>query len=147
MAGLDEAIQQYEMAGKLWLLFATTQMEWFGKTVTEEMVNQPPFGHPWGGPHPGAGEQPVFGQHAFIDHSGYLARSIGYTIELWQGQRAVISVFATAPYADAVEFGTTHSRAYPFFWPVFMKYLPQLEGRMQEAAERAIATAANRGAA
>lgn len=148
MQGLDEAIRQYELAGRLWLIFATTQLEWFGKTVTTEMKEQPPLGHPPGGPHPlSRDEQPVFGEHAYIDRTGYLTRSIGYTIDLWQGHRAVVSVFALAPHADAVEFGTMRSRPYPFFWPVFNKYLPQLEERLHEAAERAVATAANRAAA
>lgn len=146
MNGLDEAIQQFELSKRLWLIFATTQMEWFGKTVTQEMKDQPPLGHPPGGPHPQGGAEPVFGQDAYIDQTGYLTRSIGYTVSLWQAHHAVLAVFATAPYADAVEFGTTHSRAYPFFWPVFTKYLPQLEERMQEAAERAIGQAVNRHA-
>ena len=144
MTGHDLAIDNLQLAKHLMLIYCQVQLDWFGRTVIDEMQKQPPLGHPPGGPHPPDGELPVFGEHAYIDRTGYLTRSMGYTVELWQGHRATVSVFALAPYADAVEYGTTHSRPYPFFFPVFYKYLPILHARLQAAAERAFNDAANR---
>lgn len=94
-----------------------------GERATLEMH----AGHPPGGPHPGPGETPQYHEHAYIDRTGWLTESVGFHIEQvfpWDPSTGAaprlptLLVYATAPYAEAVEHGVPgHSRAYPFFWP------------------------------
>lgn len=105
-------------------------LRWMGNTASERLKQ----GHPPGGPHPGPGELPVYGTHAYIDRTGWLTASMGFTLEpyrTWDPKTGTASalptlyIFATAPHADAVEWGVPgHSRPYPFFWPLIEELLP-----------------------
>lgn len=138
VVGIDEAIARADYAQRLFLLYVGEQLDWFGASATKEMRQ----GHPPGGPHPNPGEMPIFGDHRYIDRTGQLTRSIGYSVEQWNNFKAIVLVFAMAPYAEKVEQGEPNkSRPYPFFYPVFYKYLPILMARIPAAVERAFADA------
>jgi hypothetical protein len=119
-------------------------LRWFGEQAVTIMKEA----HPPGGPHPAMGELPVYPAHKYIDRSGWLTDSIGFTLEpfqVWEPGAGsapalpTLTIFATAPYAVAVEYGVPgHSRPFSFFWPTIERLLP-------EAAERiaAIMTKAN----
>lgn len=141
VVGIDEAIQRADRLQRLFLIYVNAQLDWFGETVTTEMKR----GHPPGGPHPEVpGELPVFGEHRYIDQTGALTRSIGFTIEQWSNFTIRVHVFAMMPYAIAVEMGTPTSRPYPFFWPVFYKYVPLLMERVRLAVAQAFDEAKDR---
>ncbi len=92
-------------------------------------------GHPPGG-HPAQYE----------DRTGLLTASVGWSIEAmpsWNpatGSAAKLPslyVFAKAPYADLVEYGTPKSRAYPFFWPAVERTLAEGFGKVASVMARA----------
>jgi hypothetical protein len=91
-------------------------MEWFGKTVSEAAKDD----------------------HPYEDHTYVLTRSIGYTVESWSAKTVQVNVYAMAPYAEAVEYGTAKSRAYPFLFPQFYRFLDPLQVKLQNAVNRAI---------
>jgi hypothetical protein len=113
-------------------------LKWLGETAVEKMREN----HPPGGPHPGPGETPVYGEHAYIDRTQWLTDSIAYTLEAWApwdpksgtaSALPTLTIVATAPHADAVEFGVPgHSRAYPFFWNSIEELLPQASEKLAE---------------
>jgi hypothetical protein len=119
------AIQQWMANVEMFALYhqkAIDMLARLGAAAVETMKS----GHPPGGPHPPDGEMPVYGDHAYIDRTGWLTDSIGMEFEppgQWDPTAGpapplpTLWLFATAPYADAVESGTPHSRPYPFFWP------------------------------
>lgn len=117
-------------------------LQWLGETAVEKMKE----GHPPGGPHPGPGELPVYGEHAYIDRTQWLTDSIGYSIEpysTWDPTTGTASalptllIFATAPHADAVEYGVPgHSRPYSFFWPTVEELLPVAAARIADLMDR-----------
>lgn len=109
-------------------------LELFGDRAVQTIKNQPPQGHPPGGPHPGPGELPVFGRHAYIDRTGYLSQSI--TSHRLGDRR--LQIMASAPYAEDVEYGTPRSRPYPFFWPVVHELEPTFEPAIGQAVEDAL---------
>jgi hypothetical protein len=117
-------------------------LRWLGETAVERMKE----GHPPGGPHPSPGETPVYGDHAYIDRTQWLTDSIGFTLEplkSWDPATGTAStmptlfLFATAPYASAVEYGVPgHSRANPFFWPTIEELLPVAAARLEYIVAR-----------
>lgn len=117
VTGIDEALARLDGIQQRLRLFITIELEWFGRTVTQEMVLT----------------------HSFQNVTGRLERSIGYSVEQWTANAVVLNVFATAPYAQAVEEGTPTSQPYPFFWPTFYKWLPELQLRLQKAVDAAFA--------
>lgn len=116
VTGIDDALARLEGLERAIKLAIVVELEWFGRVTTQEMVLT----------------------HSFTNRTGRLERSIGYSVESWSGNRALVNVFATAPYAQAVEEGTPTSRPYPFFWQVFYKYLPELQQRLQSAVNEAL---------
>jgi hypothetical protein len=132
VTGIEECIARAEGLERDYLINVERDLRWFGEHVTARMRE----GHPPGGPHPGPPpDMPVFGQHAYIDRSGYLTRSIGFTVESWSSFHAAVVVFATSPYADVIEHGSPHSRPYPFFWPNFYAQVPYLVDRIRITVE------------
>lgn len=117
-------------------------LHWFGETAVEFMKD----GHPPGGPHPAGKDLPVYGENRYIDDTGWLTDSIGYTIEpyhTWTPGEGLASalptlrVFATAPYASAIEFGVPgHARPYPFFWPTIELLLPEASAKIAAVMEQ-----------
>lgn len=115
VTGIEETLARIDSLERQILLNVAIELEWFGRTVTDEMV----------------------ADHTFQNITGQLERSIGYTVESWSAGTIQANVFAMAPYAQAVEEGTPTSRPYPFFWPVIYKYLPVLQDRLQKAVDLA----------
>jgi len=123
VTGIDKAIQAVDYVQRIMMQYVAIELDWFGKTVSAEMISD----------------------HPYIDRTGQLTRSIGFTIESWTYGKAIINVFALAAYAQPVEFGTATSRPYPFFYPVFYKYLDELMRRIQAAVDKAFDEAAQIG--
>jgi hypothetical protein len=72
--------------------------------------------------------------HTFQNRTFQLEHSIGFS----QDEDVSVTVFAMAPYASQVEFGVPgHSRPYPFFWPVWFKWLTLLEEKLKDDWPRA----------
>lgn len=91
-------------------------LDWFGDTTTTEMRET----------------------HTFVNRTGYLESSINYAVLLREGHWDV-NVEASAWYAEQVEFGhpgPPPARPYPFFWPVFYKWEPELWERVQATVDR-----------
>lgn len=118
VTGIEEVFDRLDSLERQIQINVAIELEWFGRVTTEEMV----------------------ATHTFQNITGRLERSIGYTIESWSAGHIQANVFALAPYAQAVEEGTPTSRPYPFFWPVFYKYLPELQERLQKAVSLAFET-------
>ena len=114
--GIDDALDRLDGLERAIRLAIVVELERWGRVVTEEMIQT----------------------HSFQNITGRLERSIGYTVEEWRSNAVVLTVSALAPYAEAVETGTPNSRPYPFFWPSFYKYLPDLEPRLAAAIAEAI---------
>jgi hypothetical protein len=123
VTGIDERIRAVDGLDRQLKLNIVVVLEWFGRTVREEMIHT----------------------HTFRNRTGRLERSLGYTVEAWTANTIQIMVFATAPYARAVEEGTSRSRPYPYFWPVFYKHLTELYQRLQQAVDSAFADAVDTG--
>jgi hypothetical protein len=119
LTGLDEAKLAAEIAERLMLQYVEAELEWFGQTVSQDAKED----------------------HPYQDRTGELTRSIGFTVESWAMNRIQVNVFATATYAEAVEFGTSKSRPYPFLFPKFYLHLDELQFRIQAAVNKAIADA------
>jgi HK97 gp10 family phage protein len=64
--------------------------------------------------------------------TGRLKTSIYARTQEWQAQ-----VGATAPYAAAIELGSSNRRARPFLQPALQKRLPELERTLRQAIESA----------
>lgn len=123
MEGLDEMIERVGGLSQQIKLNLTVELEWFGRTATQEMITQ----------------------HEFINRTGRLERSIGYHIEV-VNDHLQLHVYALAPYAVAVEEGVPgHSRPYPYFWPAFYKHLPELMERLDAAVHSALEDASDTG--
>ena len=121
--GLDAAISRMDGLRQQLILNMTVALEWFASTVTNEMITQ----------------------HSFQNRTGRLERSIGYTLNMVDNQLQ-LQVFALAPYAVAVEQGVPgHSAPYPFFWPTFYKWLPDLYLKLEEGVESALSLAEDTG--
>jgi hypothetical protein len=116
VTGLDAAISRVALVEELWHKYINESLEWFGKTVSEAAK----------------------ADHPYQDRTGQLTASIGYRVIPLTGTKAYATVFATMPYAEAVENGTPTSRPYPFIWPKFYQYIPELEQRLEDALFRAI---------
>lgn len=130
--GVDETLTRLDLLQvQIQVRIADTLRVWAEATV--QKINE---GHPPGGPHPLPGEMPVYGEHAYIDRTGRLTRSVGYTVEKWSERTVTCTIFATMPYAELVEYGTPRSRPYPFFWPVIWARVPLLETALQEMMDR-----------
>lgn len=129
--GIDETITRLDELRALYLTRVRDVLNAWGAATVAKIIE----GHPPGGPHPPAGVQPEYGQHAYIDRTGRLTRSVGHTVEAWSSRTITLTVFATMPYAELVEYGTPRSRPYPFFWPVIWERLPQLESDLQVALD------------
>jgi hypothetical protein len=125
ITGIDQTIRGVDAAEKLYQQAIAETLEWFGKTVSEE----------------------VKADHPYIDRTGGLTRSVGYTVESWRGRFIQVNVFATMPYAEAVEYGTSRSRPYAFLFPKFYKYLGELQQRLQIAVNAALAAGGGIGGA
>lgn len=116
ITGIDQAIRGVDKAQELLLKYVAEALDWFGKTVSEAAKED----------------------HPYQDRTGELTRSIGYTVESWNGRTAQVNIFATASYAESVEFGTSKSRAYPFLFPQFYRFLDVLQVKLQDAVNRAL---------
>lgn len=117
-------------------------MRWFGEEVTKRMKE----GHPPGGPWPAPGAMPEPGKHAYIDRTGWLTDSIGFSLEAmptWDLRGTApalptLMVFATAPHAAAIEYGVPgHSRPFPFFYFHIFELVPELTSRIDAIMARA----------
>jgi len=113
--GIDDALARLDGLERQIKLNIVVELERFGRVCTEEMIQT----------------------HTFQNITGQLERSIGYTVESY-GTSIVLNLFATAPYAQAVEEGTPTSRPYPFFFPVFYKHFAELQDRLQRAVTEAV---------
>ena len=121
LTGLDEALAEIDR--RLANLHAGihADLDWFGRTTTEEMVRT----------------------HTFQNRTFRLETSIGYKAFFWVAGRGWrVEVEASAWYAEQVEFGhpgPPPARPYPFFWPVYYKYYPEaLTERLQATTERTL---------
>lgn len=132
--GIDDALARLDGLQLAYRAAIRGVLDRWAKGTVEKIIE----GHPPGGPHPPAGVQPEYGQHAYIDRTGQLTRSVGYTIEAWAERTVTLTVFATMPYAELVEYGTPRSRAYPFFWPVIWDRVPVLEGMLAAEIARVL---------
>lgn len=121
--GIEETIARLDGLEKQVALNVAEVLRWFGDTVTQEMI----------------------ATHTFQNITFRLEQSIGFTVESWAAGRIQVNIFALAPYAQAVEEGTPSSRPYPFFWPVFYKWLPELQPRLTAAVDAAFAMFAEPG--
>ena len=75
----------------------------------------------------------------YVNRTWYLTNSIGYTIEPWRSGKATLLVFATAPYAQAVEEGIPgRSRPYPFFWHEIYGFQDLLIENLRQAVAEAV---------
>jgi hypothetical protein len=78
--------------------------------------------------------------HTFQNRTFRLERSIDFDVVAFvPGQEnARATVFALTEYASQVEFGVDgRSRPYPFFWPVWYKWLALLEEKLRDDWPRA----------
>lgn len=125
VTGIDDRIRAVQGVERQLKLNIVVALEWFGRTVREEMIHT----------------------HTFRNRTGRLERSMGYTVEAWTASTIQINVFALAPYARAVEEGTSRSRPYPYFWQVFYKHLTELYRRLQAAVDSAFMDAVDTGRA
>lgn len=94
-------------------------LEWYGKTATTAMKDK----H----------DADAHEIQRYINRTYYLTTSIGYDVvklgaEIWR-----LRMFAPPFYAEAVEYGTPRSRAYPFFWPAVYGFEQQALGSMTRA--------------
>ena len=144
VTGIEQALAVAKRAQELLLQYTLAELDRFGHDVTIQMKLM----HPPGGPHPAAGDMPIYGKHRYIDRTGILTGSIGYRVTPWTAQKALCAVFAVAPYASLVEYGHPANargpaaRPYPFFWPSFYMYLAALMVNLQLASDRAFEDAA-----
>jgi hypothetical protein len=125
VTGIDQAIRGADAAEALFIKAIEADLEWFGETVSTDAKKD----------------------HPYIDRTGELTRSIGYTVESWRGRILQVNVFATASYAEAVEYGTARSRAYPYLFPKFYQYLDALQAKLKVSVNAAIATGGKIGGA
>ncbi len=153
LTGIDETAKYVEDTHKLALLAVAKELEWGGAAMVATMRE----GHPPGGPHPEDGMDskvratygrlvdgplPKWPLQKYYDRTGQLTRSLGHSVESWNGRTVTLKVFATARHADSVEYGTPRSRPYPFFWPSIYKHMPELETRVKTAVTTAYAARA-----
>ena len=145
LTGLDETLAHVTGTHKLALQRVAAVLKQGGETIVATMKE----GHPPGGPWPDhlgpRGKLPRWPMHKFIDRTGALTRSMGYSVESWTGRTLQLNGFATAKHADSVEYGTPRSRPDPFFWPSVYKVLPTLQTKVQAAVAQAYAERAVKG--
>lgn len=117
--GLDEAVAEIDRRLALMRTNVEKDLEWFGKTTTEEMIET----------------------HEFQNRTYRLEGSIDYDLYRFQGNEANVAVFALAPYASEVEHGhpgPPPARPYPFFYPAFYRWQEPLWEKMQTSVEFAL---------
>jgi len=118
--GLEEAIREAEERITALQEGVEADLEWFGRTASDEMVET----------------------HTFQNRTFRLETSIGYELyRFHQSQVASVEVHALADYASQVEYGhpgPPPARPYPFFWPVFWSRVPLLWDRLKETLDRAL---------
>ena len=110
--GIEEAIREADDIIAQIERGPVDELEWFGKTTTDEMVRT----------------------HTFQNRTFRLESSIGYQVYPILGHIFRVKVEATAPYASQVEEGhpgPPAARPYPFFYPVFWAHEPMLQQRVQ----------------
>lgn len=105
ITGIPDVIDRLDERHKQARENVQNTLDWFGKGSADEMVRT----------------------HTFQNRTYRLEGSIGHSVEPFENGQAFASVFALTSYASLVEFGVPgKSRPYPFFWPVFYKWLPLL---------------------
>jgi hypothetical protein len=77
-------------------------LEWYGKTATDQMKEQ----H----------DRDAHAIQRYVNRTYYLSTSIGYDVARVSDGMWRVRMFAPPFYAEAVEYGTPKSAAYPFFW-------------------------------
>ena len=122
LEGVDQAKLGAEHLQRTMIPHVEAAMDWFGRTVVAEAK----------------------ADHPYQDQTGALTASIGYSLTK-SVVGPVVTVFATVPYADAVEFGTATSRPFPFLFPKFFDLLPEALLRMHIAFNAAFEEAARIG--
>ena len=120
-SGLDNVLNDIDMRLKQAQHVVMDDLKEFGKGAADEMILT----------------------HTFQNRTFRLEHSIGtswreFDVDVAVGQNASASVFALADYASQVEFGVPgRSRPYPFFWPVWYKWLALLEEKLRDDWPRA----------
>ena len=90
----------------------TADLQWMGAGAKDEMVRT----------------------HSFQNRTFRLEGSIDYDVTL-----SAVTVFALTEYASEVEFGVPgRSRPYPYFWPVWYKWIAMLEEKLTDDWPRAL---------
>lgn len=77
-------------------------LERYGKDATDAMKDQ----H----------ERDAHAIQRYVNRTYYLTTSIGYEVQRVASDTWRLRMFAPPSYAEAVEYGTPKSAAYPFFW-------------------------------
>lgn len=119
--GVNETVRRVHDLPARYRDYIESDLRWFGETVSKAAKED----------------------HPYQDRTGQLTASIGFEIHEFQSGRAQVIVFATMPYAEAVEYGTPTSRPYPYLYPKFYQYLPELMLRLQASLDRAFEEASD----
>lgn len=116
--GIQETIAELDRRLALAKSGIEADMAWFGEGAKAEMI----------------------ATHTFQNRTFRLEGSIDYDVHQFDLDGAYVTVFALTGYATQVEFGQPgRSRPYPFFWPIWYKWVPLLEEKMQEDWPQAFA--------
>ncbi len=118
VTGLDAVLADIDRRVEAMHAGIRNDLDWFGDTTTQEMRDT----------------------HTFVNRTGYLESSINYRVAMRDGAWGA-EVEASAWYAEQVEFGhpgPPPARPYPFFFPVFYRWEPELWERMQGTVERTL---------
>lgn len=110
LTGVDDAIAELESRFSAAKDAVVEDLKWFGQGAKQEMIDT----------------------HTFQNRTFRLEGSIDFDVVHFTTVGPYVVVFALTEYASQVEFGVPgRSRPYPFFWPVWYKWVPLLEERMQ----------------
>jgi hypothetical protein len=116
-SGLDHVLNDIDMKLAAAQQVVMDDLKVFGEGAKDEMVRT----------------------HTFQNRTFRLEGSIDYDVIGFEGSgQPHVTVFALTSYASQVEFGVPgRSRPYPFFWPVFYKWLALLEEKLKDDWPRA----------
>lgn len=116
-SGLENALSEIDFKLDYAKASVVDDLTYFGQGAKDEMVRT----------------------HTFQNRTFRLERSIDYDIIAFTPENPARGVvFALTEYASDVEFGIPgRSRPYPFFWPVYYKWLALLEEKLSEDWPRA----------
>lgn len=94
-------------------------LERYGKTATDEMKEQ----H----------DRDAHAIQRYVNRTYYLTTSIGWDVARVSGGSWRLRMYAPPFYAEAVEYGTPKSAAYPFFWVEVYGHQPAALADMTKA--------------